>query len=136
MNLGEAIALIEAKRKQEAERLIKTFEEEEGLQILNGRFGPYISYNKSNYKIPKGTDPHSLSYEDCKKLIEAAADAPKGRGKKTVSKKVEKESAPKKATVNKSEDEPVKKKPAAKKTATKDSTKNMSTKSNKTTNEK
>ena len=136
INLEEAIALIEAKRKQEAERLIKTFEEEEGLQILNGRFGPYISYNKSNYKIPKGTDPHSLSYEDCKKLIEAAADAPKGRGKKTVAKKVEKESSPKKATVKKSEDEPVKKKPAAKKAATKDSTKKTTTKSNKTTKDK
>ena len=64
VTLAEAITLIEAKRKQEAEKLIKSFTEDENMQILNGRYGPYICYDKANYKIPKGTDPHTLTFEE------------------------------------------------------------------------
>lgn len=70
ITLEEAIDLIESKRKEEANRLIKTFDDEPGLQVLNGRYGPYIAFNKTNYKIPKTvTDPASLSLEQCRELI-------------------------------------------------------------------
>ncbi|MDR0745303.1 MAG: type I DNA topoisomerase [Mediterranea sp.] len=67
----EAIELIQAKRKIEAEKTIKTFAEEPGLQILNGRYGPYISYKKSNYNIPKGIVPQDLTLEACFDIIES-----------------------------------------------------------------
>lgn len=70
ITLEEAVELIEAKRREEANRIMKTFGEEPDLQILNGRYGPYIAFNKTNYKIPKTvTDPASLSLEECRALI-------------------------------------------------------------------
>ncbi len=70
ITLEEAVDLIEAKRREEANRIMKTFDEEPDLQILNGRYGPYIAFNKTNYKIPKTvTDPASLSLEECRALI-------------------------------------------------------------------
>lgn len=81
IKLDEAIELIEKKRIQEEQRFIKSFEEEPELQILNGRFGAYIAYKKSNYKIPKNTDPQKLTYDECMKIIEEAPD------KKTTKKK-------------------------------------------------
>jgi len=66
----EAIVLIEDKRKKDREKVIKTFEQDPELQILNGRYGPYIAYNKSNYKIPKGADAASLSFEQSMEIIE------------------------------------------------------------------
>ena len=73
----EAIQLIEDKRKQLANRTIKTFDEDPETEILNGRFGPYITSNKANYKIPKTVkDPASLTLEDCKKIIAEAAEKP------------------------------------------------------------
>lgn len=70
ITLEEAVELIEAKRREEANRIMKTFDEEPDLQILNGRYGPYIAFNKTNYKIPKTvTDPASLSLEECRALI-------------------------------------------------------------------
>lgn len=65
----EAIELIEAKRKSEAEKTIKTFAEDPEVQILNGRYGPYIAYKKSNYKIPKGVVPQDLSLGACMDII-------------------------------------------------------------------
>ena len=107
VTLEEAIPLIEAKRKQEAEKLIKSFPEDENMQILNGRYGAYICYDKVNYKIPKGNDPHTLTFEDCKKITEDPANAPKGKGKKAVAKKTEtaekKKPAAKKADTKKKE---------------------------------
>ena len=69
IELDRAIELIEEKRKADREKFIKSFEEDAELQILNGRWGPYISYQKKNYKIPKDTDPKKLTFEDCQKLI-------------------------------------------------------------------
>ncbi|MBD5236278.1 MAG: type I DNA topoisomerase [Bacteroidales bacterium] len=83
ITLEEAIQLITAKREADANRIIKTFDEMPGLEILNGRFGPYIAYKKegdrkaTNYKIPKGTDPASLSLEEVKAIMEAPAPAKK-----------------------------------------------------------
>jgi len=51
------------------EKTIKTFTGDELIKILNGRYGPYISYNRRNYKIPKGSDPAGLTLEDCRKII-------------------------------------------------------------------
>jgi len=69
VTLDEAVEIIEKKRKADKEKIIKTFEEDPDLQILKGRWGPYIKYKKKNFKIPKGTDAENLSYEDCKKII-------------------------------------------------------------------
>jgi DNA topoisomerase-1 len=77
----QAIELIEAKRKKDAERLIKSFPEDEAVKVLNGRWGPYIEFGKLNVKIPKDiTDPLTLTYEQCKALADAMPkDARKGR---------------------------------------------------------
>lgn len=71
-----AIEIIGEKRTQDANRNIKQFDEEPGLQVLNGRYGPYIAFNKKNFRIPKGTDPKELSLEDCREII-AKADKKK-----------------------------------------------------------
>lgn len=68
----EAIAVIKSKREAEANRLIKQFSENPDVQILNGRFGPYIKFGKQNVKIPKGKEPGKLSYQECVELAEAA----------------------------------------------------------------
>lgn len=73
----EAIALIDGKREKDEQRFIKKFEEDPEMEILKGRFGPYISYQKANYRIPKTiTDPASLTLEDCKKIIAEAGERP------------------------------------------------------------
>lgn len=85
LDLGEqqAIELIRAKRKQDAEKTIKVFEENPDVKVLNGRWGPYISMGKrNNVKIPKGTDPATLTYEDCLKLAEESKSSGK-RKKRT-----------------------------------------------------
>jgi DNA topoisomerase-1 len=74
IQLDRAIEIIGEKRTQEQNRNIKQFEEEPGLQVLNGRYGPYISFQKKNYRIPKGRKPEDLSLEDCREII-ARADA-------------------------------------------------------------
>lgn len=76
-----AIEIIEAKREKEKKKLIKEFPEEPGLKILNGRFGPYISYKKKNTTIPKTTDPASLTLEQCHELIKAGAAKKSGKRK-------------------------------------------------------
>ena len=72
----EAIELIENKRLKSQERNIRSFTEEPDLEILNGRFGPYIAFKGVNYRLPKGTDPASLSLNDCRKIIESVGDKP------------------------------------------------------------
>jgi DNA topoisomerase I len=68
-----AIEILEAKLKADREKHIATFDEQEPvIEILNGRWGPYIKVGKNNVKIPKDTDPTSLTRKDCEKLIEAA----------------------------------------------------------------
>ena len=83
----EAIALIEGKRKKDEQRFIKRFEEELDLEILNGRFGPYISYQGANYRLPKTiAKPEELTLEDCKKIIAEAGEKSTGT-KRTIRKK-------------------------------------------------
>jgi DNA topoisomerase-1 len=83
----QAIELILDKRKRDAERVIKTFDEAPDVKILNGRWGPYIEFGKQNVKIPKGKDAQMLTYEDCKALADAEAKAPKKPGAKRFVKK-------------------------------------------------
>lgn len=78
ITLDEAIELIDAKRVAEANRLVKTFDEEPDLQILNGRYGVYISYKKDNYKIPKTVaDPAALTLEEAMEIVRAQDAKPR-----------------------------------------------------------
>jgi len=71
-----SIEIIEEKREAEKNKLIMSFGENGEIQVLNGRFGPYFTFEKVNYKIfPKGTDPKTLTLERCKELIAAQPDA-------------------------------------------------------------
>ena len=81
ITLEEAAQLILDKRNEEQSRILKTFEEEPDLQVINGRYGAYIAYNKSNYKLPKGTVAEELTLDDCKKIIAEQGEKP---AKKTV----------------------------------------------------
>jgi DNA topoisomerase-1 len=72
MQVERAIEIIEEKRTREENRNIKQFDEEPGLQILNGRYGPYIAFLKKNYRIPKGKKPEELSLEECREIIRKA----------------------------------------------------------------
>ncbi len=78
LTLDEAVALIEEKRREEANRIVKTFPEDESVQILNGRYGIYIACGKNNYKIPKTVaDPAALSLEECREIIADQDSKPK-----------------------------------------------------------
>lgn len=81
VDLPRAIELIEAKREKDRNALIREFAEEPELKILNGRWGPYISYKKGNYKIAKGTDASQMSLEDCMKIVSSGPAPKKGRKK-------------------------------------------------------
>ncbi|MGZ3762363.1 MAG: type I DNA topoisomerase [Mucilaginibacter sp.] len=83
----QAIELIAEKRKKDAERLIKAFDEDPTVKILNGRWGPYIEFGKQNVKIPKGKEPESLTFEECKTLAAAESKDPKKGTKKKFAKK-------------------------------------------------
>lgn len=74
---ARAIEIIKAKREADANKLIKTFEEDAEVQVLNGRYGPYIKFGKQNVKIPKEIEPKSLTYAKCKELAEEDAKNPK-----------------------------------------------------------
>jgi len=72
IKLDRAIELIKAKRLADANKFIKKFDENDNVQVLNGKYGPYIKVGKKNVKIPKGTDPASLTLEQCLNLAEKA----------------------------------------------------------------
>ena len=90
ITLEEAIDLIRTKQEEEANRLIKTFDEMPGLEVLNGRYGPYMAYKPEgakkavNYKIPKTTDAASLTFEEAKQLMETQDATPKKTTKRRV----------------------------------------------------
>ena len=81
-----AIVLILEKREEDANKYIKTFDEDESVFVINGKFGPYIKFGKKNVKIPKEKIPESLTFEDCKELADSAP-LKKGRGRKPAAKK-------------------------------------------------
>jgi len=89
VGLERALEIVAEKKKLDANREIKVFEEE-GIRVLNGRFGPYVTDGSKNAKIPKEAEPAELTLEDCKKLLEEAPARRRGRkkaGKKKASKK-------------------------------------------------
>ena len=67
-----AIELIRAKREADAKKTIKVFEQDPDVKILRGRWGPYLSFNKTNIKIPKDKDPETLTWEECVQLADTA----------------------------------------------------------------
>ncbi len=71
ITLDEAVALIEEKRQQDQQRHLKTFDEDPKLEILNGRYGPYIAYDGKNYRMPKAMHARAaeLTYEEAMKLV-------------------------------------------------------------------
>ncbi|EOR95709.1 DNA topoisomerase I [Arcticibacter svalbardensis MN12-7] len=81
------IEIIKEKRQKDAEKLIKTFDEDPTVKILNGRWGPYIEYGKANVKIPKDKEASELTYEEVKVLFEAFEKEPKKATKKFAKKK-------------------------------------------------
>ena len=90
VTLEEAEQLILEKRAKEAERHIKKFDEEPELEILNGRYGPYIAYKGNNYKIPKDIVPQDLSLKSCLDLIKIQDEkgpSTSAKGKRTATKK-------------------------------------------------
>ena len=139
-----AVELILAKRKSDAEKVIKTFSEDPDLKVLKGRWGPYIAWGKKNIKIPKGVEPASLTFSDCEELDlkqygaakagKKSATAPlvsktgskaavKKTASKTAAKKAASKSASKKVAVAKAPAKKVAAKPKPKaKTTTKSKT--------------
>ena len=122
ITLEEGIKLIEEKRIKEAERFVKSFDEEPEMQILKGRFGPYIAYKGENYRIPKAVlDPGQLTLNDCQKIISEAAKGvfskeKTAKGAKTTKDAVAEEKTP---VAGKAKKRTVVKKTPAKKTAVK-----------------
>jgi DNA topoisomerase-1 len=78
-----AVEIILEKRESDANKLIKSFTEQEDMQLLNGRWGPYLKIGKNNFKLPKGTEAEKLTYDEC---ITISKNQPKGK-KKPVKKK-------------------------------------------------
>ena len=84
ISIEEAGQLIKEKQERDANKIIKSFPEDAKLQVLNGRYGPYIAYEKANYKIPKKITPAELSYDDAMKIIQEAPEkSAKGKTKNT-----------------------------------------------------
>ena len=88
IDLERAMVVIEEKREKDKNKLIKSFEAEPSILVLNGRWGPYIAQNKENYKIPKGKEPKELTLEECLAIIKKSAttDKPKKKKKSYVAK--------------------------------------------------
>jgi DNA topoisomerase-1 len=120
--------LVKAKKEFDANKHIKDFPGTD-IEILNGRWGPYITDGMKNAKIPKDREPESLTQKECEELL-AAAPFRRGKKKKAAKKKVvKKETTAKKKTVKKktAKKKSVKKKTAKKKAARKKSVKKKST---------
>ena len=117
----QAMELVAAKKEFDANKYIKSFEGTD-IEVLNGRFGPYITNGQKNAKIPKDREPKSLTLQECEELL-AAAPERKGRKKKVVKKEAVKKAAPKKKSAKKKTS---KKKTAKKKAAKKKSVKKKS----------
>ncbi len=111
INLERALELITEKKIADANRLIRDFPEA-GIQILNGRYGPYITNREKNARVPKDRDPRELTREECEALL-AAAPERRGRGRRGAAKKA----TTKKAAAKKTPARKVAKKKATKKKA-------------------
>ena len=87
ITLDEAVRMIQDKRDAESKKVLKSFPGNQDLEVMNGRYGAYIAYQGSNYKIPKSADPTTLTEDECmdiiKRQIEKTGSAPKRRIFKT-----------------------------------------------------
>jgi DNA topoisomerase-1 len=107
VTLERAIKLLEDKINGVNANLIKAFEEDKEVQLINGRFGPYIKAGKENYRIPKGRDPLTLTFDEVKQLMAEQDANPKPKrpgargGKAPASKKAPVKKAAKKAPAKK-----------------------------------
>jgi DNA topoisomerase-1 len=107
VTLERAIKLLEDKINGVNANLIKAFEEDKEVQLINGRFGPYIKAGKENYRIPKGRDPLTLTFDEVKQLMAEQDANPKPKrpgargGKAAAAKKAPAKKAPAKKTVKK-----------------------------------
>lgn len=88
-----AVEIIKEKQEADANKIIKTFVEDENMQLLNGRWGAYLKVGKNNYKLPKGTEAEKLTYEECLEIMQSQ-DKPKGKAKAKTT--LKKKAAPKK----------------------------------------
>ena len=71
ISIADAVKLIEEKREQDAKKHLKSFDEDNKLEVLNGRYGPYLVYDGTNYRLPKALHERAkdLTYEECMKII-------------------------------------------------------------------
>jgi DNA topoisomerase-1 len=109
VTLSRALELVAEKKQFEANRVIRQFQGSD-IQVLRGRYGPYITDGAKNARIPKDREPESLTQEECEELIAAAPERRRGRKKTTRKKVARKKAARKKAS---------RKKAAGKKTSAK-----------------
>lgn len=132
VSADRCVELILAKRQAEIDKYIKTFPENPEVQLLNGRWGPYLVIGQNNFKLPKGTDPKALSLQDCLDIAADPKNASKGNRfrKKEAAKPFKqaaaKKAVPKKAAAAKKKAAP--KKAAAKKTVKKSPAKKVAAK--------
>lgn len=113
VDLETCLRLVAEKKERDANRLILNFEEA-GIQVLNGRYGPYVTDGEKNARVPKDIEePKTLTLEDCEELLKNAKP-PRGK-KKAAKKKVSKKKAAKKKVTKK---KTTKKKASKKKTGT------------------
>ena len=111
IELPRALVLIEEKKIEDANRIIQDFEDE-GIQVLNGRYGPYVTDKTKNVRVPKDREPKTLTLEECKELL-ANAPARGKRGKKKAAKKTTAKKAAEKKTAKKKKKKGVSKKKTA-----------------------
>jgi len=119
VTLEQALVLVAEKKEFEANRIIKTFEGTD-IEVLRGRYGPYITDGNKNARIPKDREPEALTQAECEELIAAAPDRKRGKKKVAKKKAASKKKATKKKTTKKKTS---KKKSSKKKTAKKKTTK-------------
>ena len=89
IQLDRAIELVKEKQEAEKNKYIKVFDEDKDVQVLNGRYGPYIKIGRKNFKIPKDKKPEELTLEECREIAEAAP-AKRGGGRKSTKAKAKK----------------------------------------------
>lgn len=116
IGFDKAVELIEAKKEADRNKTIKTFDENSDVQVLNGRYGPYIKIGRDNFKIPKDIEPKELTLADCLRIAE---ESPKKGGRKKAAGAVKSAKKPvakaKKKPASKAKKPAAKKKTAAKK---------------------
>ena len=115
VKLDQALELIAAKKQADLDRILRTWDDSD-VQILKGRWGPFITDGNKNARMPKDREPDSMTLEECLALLEAAPDR-KGRKKATKKKAAKKKAAKKKATKKKTSKKKASKKKASRKKA-------------------